>query len=122
MPLKKTTINNFFFCKFVRENSIVIQCNQLTEMLANNIVAPYVFFKKTFVLKFTFHYATSEECLYRLSQLHRASTLPPKEQQEMMEAIIHSRHARVQFDPCWLEDLHETVQFEAKVIQVVQYT
>lgn len=87
-------------------------------MLANNVVAPYVFFKKAFVLNFTFHYATSDECLHRLSQLHRASTLPPKEQQEMIEAIIHSRHARVHFDPCWLEDLHETVQFEAKVIQV----
>ncbi|KAI9565432.1 hypothetical protein GHT06_009224 [Daphnia sinensis] len=116
-PILKISLS---YCSsvFKEENSIVVQCNQLTEMLANNIVAPYVFLKKTFILKFTFHYATSEECLYRLSQLHRASTLPPKEQQEMMEAIIHSRHARVQFDPCWLEDLHETVQFEAKVIQV----
>lgn len=87
-------------------------------MLASNIVAPYVFVKLNMALKFMFHYATSEECLHRLSQLHRASTLPPKDQQEMMEAIVHSRHSRVHFDPCWFEDLHETVLFEAYAIQV----
>lgn len=88
-------------------------------MLANNIVTPYVFLKNISTLKFTFHYATSEECLHRLSQLHRASTLPPKDQQEMMEAIVHSRHSRVHFDPCWFEDFHESILFEAKVIQVL---
>ncbi len=99
-----------------REDLMVIKCTQIVEMLG---VAPYVFVKNSFTLKFTFHYATSKECLYRLSQLHRASTLPPKDQQEMMEAIVHSRHSRVHFDPCWLEDLHESIQFEAKVIQVI---
>ena len=69
-----------------------------------------------------FHYASSEECFQRLSQLHRASTLPPKDQQDMMEAIVHSRHSRVHFDPCWLEDLHETITFEARVIQVCKST
>lgn len=87
-------------------------------MLANNVVSPYIFVKSISTLKFTFHYATSEECFHRLGQLHRASTLPPQDQQEMMEAIVHSRHSRVTFDPCWLEDLHETIVFEARVVQV----
>ena len=104
-----------------RNNFLVIQCTQLVEMLANNVVAPYIFVKNSLTLRFKFHYATSkstEECILRLGQLHRASTLPPKDQQDMMEAIVHSRHSRVHFDPCWLEDLHESIQFEARVIQV----
>ncbi|XP_046634671.1 protein FAN-like [Daphnia pulicaria] len=111
---------NLSYCSSISEEGdfMVINCTQIVEMLANNVVAPYVFLKNSFTLKFTFHYASSKECLHRLSQLHRASTLPPKDQQEMMEAIVHSRHSRVHFDPCWLEDLHESIQFEAKVIQV----
>ena len=87
-------------------------------MLTNNIVAPYTFKKDNYSFKFSFHYATSEECFHRLGQLHRASSLLPKEHQEMMEAIVHSRHSRVNFDPLWLEDLHESIIFEARAVQV----
>lgn len=87
-------------------------------MLSNNIISPYVFRKEKHVLKFSFHYATSEEYIQRLNQLHRASNLPTREQQEMIEAIVYSRHSRVVFDPCWLEDLYESILFEARVTQV----
>lgn len=110
--------NEYFISNLFRQSSLVIKCSQHVEMLANNIVAPYIFLKCESTLRFTFHYATSEECLHRLSQLHRASTLPHKDQQEMMEAIVHSRHSRVHFDPCWFEDLHESILFEARGIQV----
>lgn len=101
-----------------RNGQLVIECSQIIEMLANNIIAPYVFKRQRQILKFTFHYAKLLECFQKLGQLHRASTLPPKEQQEMTEAIISSRQARVKFDPCWLEDLHENILFEARAIQV----
>ena len=90
-------------------------------MLANNIVSPYMFKKGDYSIKFTFHYATCEECLQHLSQLNRASSLPSNDQQEMIGAIVYSRHSRVTFDPCWLEDLHETIQFEARVVQVLLF-
>ena len=100
---------------------ITINCCQIIEMLANNEVSPFSFDKRSFVLQFSFHYATSKDCFHRLDQLHRASTLPPKEHQEMIEAIVHSRHSRVNFDPCWFEDLHESILFEARVTQVRKY-
>ena len=100
---------------------ITINCNQIVEMLANNIVSPFSCEKRNFVFQFSFHYATSKDCFHRLDQLHRASTLPPKEHQEMIEAIVYSRHSRVNFDPCWLEDPHESILFEARVTQVQQF-
>lgn len=103
---------------YSRKEQLVIKCSQTIEMLANNLVSPYVFKKQNQVLKFTFHYATLLECFQRLGQLHRASTLPPKEQQDMIDAIISSRHVSVRFDPCWFEDLHEDVIFEARAVQV----
>lgn len=109
------------FLSVCRNDSLIVNCNQTVEMLKNNTVAPYSFKKGSFSLKFTFHYATNQECLHRLAQLHRASSLLPKEQQEMMEAIVHSRHSRVHFDPCWLEDLHECILFETRVVQVILY-
>jgi len=97
---------------------ITVSCSQIIEMLANNIISPFCFEKQDFVLQFSFHYATSKDCFHRLDQLRRASTLLPKEHQEMIEAIVYSRHSRVNFDPCWFEDLHESVLFEARVMQV----
>ncbi len=114
---KKTNV----FIPVHRNDSLIVNCNQAVEMLKNNTVAPYSFKKGSLTLKFTFHYATNQECLHRLAQLHRASSLLPKEQQEMMEAIVHSRHSRVHFDPCWLEDLHESILFETRVVQVILY-
>lgn len=111
---------NFSNCTSVNHECdvITINCNQIVEMLANNIVSPFSCEKRNFVFQFSFHYATSKDCFHRLDQLHRASTLPPKEHQEMIEAIVYSRHSRVNFDPCWLEDPHESILFEARVTQV----
>ena len=88
-------------------------------MLANAIVSPYMFTKGNIAVKLTFHYGTKLECLDHLNSLHSAASLPTREQQEMIEAIVYSRHSRVVFDPCWLEDFHENVLFEARVIQVI---
>ena len=103
---------------YFRDGTLIIECSQVVEMLSNNIISPYVFRKEKHVLKFSFHYATSEEYIQRLNQLHGASNLPTREQQEMIEAIVYSRHSRVMFDPCWLEDLYESIVFEARVTQV----
>ncbi len=104
-----------------RTETLLIECSQVVEMLANNSVSPYHFRKEKCTVEFSFHYATCEECLHHLSQLHRASSLATKDQQEMIEAIVHSRYSRVMFDPCWLEDLHETILFESRVIQVKEF-
>lgn len=119
-PIYRINLSN---CQLIQSmhpqtETLLIECSQVVEMLANNSVSPYHFRKEKCTVEFSFHYATCEECLHHLSQLHRASSLATKDQQEMIEAIVHSRYSRVMFDPCWLEDLHETILFESRVIQV----
>jgi hypothetical protein len=41
----------------------------------------------------------------QVQQLHRASSLPPVEQNGMIAAIVFSRQSRLQFDTCWIDNL-----------------
>uniref|UniRef100_A0A1B6CKQ1 WD repeat-containing protein 55 homolog n=1 Tax=Clastoptera arizonana TaxID=38151 RepID=A0A1B6CKQ1_9HEMI len=93
-------------------NIISIDCNQYVEMLEGNILAPYVFknARKKFI--FCLNYGHIEDCLRRIGQLHRASTLTAAEQNQMINTIENFRQLKATFDPLWLQDLYEKVILE----------
>lgn len=65
-------------------NVLAITCNQYTEMLAKNIVAPYTFKMESRTFLFNFHYAKVYEYLHQLRQLRRAADLHVCEQNDMV--------------------------------------
>ncbi|KAJ3655160.1 hypothetical protein Zmor_014297 [Zophobas morio] len=97
-------------------NVLAVNCREYIEMLEGNIVAPYKFKESTNFL-FQLNYANIMNCLPQICQLHRASTLPAAEQADMIATIVHSRQARVSFDPLWL-DLYEKVVMETEADKV----
>lgn len=68
-------------------NVLAISCNQYTEMLSKNVVAPYTFKMETRTFLFNFHYAKVYEYLDQLRQLHRASKLHACEQNDMVSVF-----------------------------------
>ncbi|XP_044266497.1 protein FAN-like isoform X1 [Tribolium madens] len=103
--------------KYLTNNNVlIVNCREYIEMLEGNIVAPYKFREATNFL-FQLNYANIMNCLPQICQLHRASTLPAAEQADMIATIVHSRHARVSFDPLWL-DLYEKVVLETEADKV----
>ncbi|CAH0557856.1 unnamed protein product [Brassicogethes aeneus] len=103
--------------KFLKSNNVLsVNTREYIEMLEGNVVAPYKF-KESANFLFLLNYANIMNCLPQICQLHRASTLPAAEQADMIAAIVHSRQARVNFDPLWL-DLYEKVIFEAQADKV----
>lgn len=86
------------------------------EMLDGNIISPFKFHNKaktsfTFVLK----YVSTDDCLPKIQQLQRASTLPIYEQNSMIATIAFSWHNRIAFDPLWFESIYEKVIIESTV-------
>lgn len=69
-------------------NVLAISCDQYTEMLSKNVVAPYTFKMETRTFLFNFHYAKVYEYLDQLRQLHRASKLHACEQNDMVRISI----------------------------------
>lgn len=65
-------------------NILALSCDQYTEMLAKNIVAPYTFKMESRTFLFNFHYAKVYEYLDQMRQLHRASKLHACEQNDMV--------------------------------------
>lgn len=65
-------------------NVLAVSCDQYTEMLSKNVVAPYTFKMETRTFLFNFHYAKVYEYLDQLRQLHRASKLHACEQNDMV--------------------------------------
>lgn len=65
-------------------NVLAINCDQYTEMLSKNIVAPYTFKTECRTFLFNFHYARVYEYIDQLRQLHRASKLHACEQNDMV--------------------------------------
>ncbi|XP_025829509.1 protein FAN isoform X2 [Agrilus planipennis] len=103
--------------KFLQSNNVLsVHCRQYIEMLEKNIVAPYKFVDRGNFL-FILNYAQITDCLPRISQLQRASTLPAAEHADMIATIVHSRQARVRFDQMWL-DLYETTVMETQADKV----
>lgn len=69
-------------------NVLAVSCNQYTEMLSKNIVAPYTFKMEARTFLFNFHYAKVYEYLDQLRQLHRASKLHACEQNDMVRMLV----------------------------------
>lgn len=90
-------------------NIILIDCNQYVEMLEGNVVAPYTFKNCRRKFAFLLNYAHIEHCLRRIGQLHRASSLSPAEQNQMIATIESARQTSSDFDPLLLQDLYEKV-------------
>lgn len=93
---------------------IMVECEQTVEMLKDNRISPYTVKKEWQTHLFSLVYANVEDCLPQMCQLHRASTLPAAEQASMIAVIVHSRQARVKFNACWLENLHEEIVLETQ--------
>ncbi len=69
-------------------NVLAVECCQYTEMLEKNLLAPYVFKNETRTFLFSMQYARIEPLLQHLSQLHRASSLQPYEQNDMVRSSL----------------------------------
>ncbi|KAL8570476.1 hypothetical protein ACOMHN_034511 [Nucella lapillus] len=95
-----------------------IVSNQHVKMKAKNIVAPFFFEKVRKEHLFTLNYASVDDAVGPMCQIHRASTLMPSEQEVMINAIVLSRQSRVQFNTSWLEDLYETILLEARADRI----
>ncbi|GFO02958.1 protein fan-like [Plakobranchus ocellatus] len=67
---------------------------------------------------FSLIYAAVDDCLPQMCQLHRASTLPPGDQQAMLNAIMLSRQSRVKFNTSWLEDIYEKIVLETRADRI----
>ncbi|XP_059177042.1 protein FAN-like [Physella acuta] len=96
------------------EKGIMISTQQTVEMKEKNIVAPFIFKKEECQHLFSLNYASVDDCLPQMCQLHRASTLPPCDQQAMLNAIMLSRQSRVKFNTSWLEDIYEKIILETR--------
>ncbi|KAK5646659.1 hypothetical protein RI129_005123 [Pyrocoelia pectoralis] len=120
IPLKECTILEQFKgkAKFLNKSKNVLSVSSklYIEMLEGNIIEPYKFCGFARFL-FLLNYANIMDCLPRITQLQRASTLPAGEQADMIATIVHSRQARVHFDPLWL-DLYEKVIMETQADKV----
>lgn len=68
-------------------NVLAITCDQYTEMLSKNTVAPYTFKMENRTFLFNFHYARVYEYIDQLKQLHRASKLHACEQNDMVRVL-----------------------------------
>jgi len=95
-----------------KQELMFISCKQTVEMLTQNIIAPFKFrrLKERFVFSFT--YRKVQDCLPQVQQLHRASSLPPVEQNGMIAAIVFSRQSRLSFDTSWIDNLQEKIIME----------
>ncbi|XP_055712344.1 protein FAN-like [Phlebotomus papatasi] len=99
-------------------NILTISCDQHIEMLENNTIAPYRFRDEPMQFIFEFNYVRVDDCLTKISQLYRASSLQPCEQNSMIATIVYSRHNRLKFDLLWLEDVCEEVIIDFQVDEI----
>lgn len=87
IPLRECTILEQFKgkAKFLNSNNNVlsVSCKQHIEMLEGNVIAPYKFCGDAKFL-FLLNYANIKDCLPRICQLQRASTLPAADQADMV--------------------------------------
>ncbi|XP_045459120.1 protein FAN-like [Melitaea cinxia] len=90
-------------------NMIQVKVKQYSEMLEENILAPYKFVYESMDFFFKFDFASADECLHQMQQLLRASTLHAPEHNSMVATILHSRYTRMVFDPIMMEDFTEKI-------------
>ncbi|XP_012940404.1 protein FAN [Aplysia californica] len=96
------------------ERVIKITADQTVEMKEKNIITPFIFKKEECQHIFSLNYASVDDCLPQMCQVLRASTLPPGDQQAMLNAIMLSRQSRVKFNTSWLEDIYEKIILETR--------
>lgn len=111
IPFKECLeIKKYEVSLFTRFSEIMfIECNLFIEMLAGNFLTPYTFKHGTQKFYVLFNYARVDDCLSHISQLHRASSLPVAEQNQMIAAIAYDRQCRMKFDMMWLENFDEKI-------------
>lgn len=73
-------------------NVLAVECSQYTEILERNVLAPYTFKNEKRTFLFSMRYAQIETLLQHLSQLHRASSLQPYEQNDMVRVYEITQH------------------------------
>ncbi|XP_060598454.1 protein FAN-like, partial [Ruditapes philippinarum] len=103
----------------LNDKALTISSDVYTEMKKDSIISPYVFIKGARAHTFSLNYVTIDDCLPLISQLHRASTLPPADQNTMISAIVMSRQSRVKFNTSWLDDLYEKVELECQADKIM---
>ncbi|XP_050717441.1 protein FAN-like [Eriocheir sinensis] len=88
------------------------------EMLEKGILQPYKFCREARTHQFQLVYVEVSAVLPQISQLHRASTLPPNDQNTMVQAIVRSRQQRKRFDRALLTDISEHEVYEGLASKV----
>lgn len=114
----KTTRTNELLYSEGEQSIIELTCSMTVEMLEGGVLQPYKFCREEHSHLFQLIYAEVSEVLPKICQLHRASTLPPNDQNTMIQAIVRSRQSRQKFDRALLGDLSETEVFETKANKV----
>ncbi|XP_063614807.1 protein FAN-like, partial [Penaeus indicus] len=97
---------------------IEVKCGMIVEMLEGNVLQPYRFCREVHSHTFELVYVKASTVLPQVCQLQRASTLPPNDQNTMIQAIVRSRQRRKKFDRSLLEDISETVVLESQANKV----
>lgn len=97
---------------------IKVKMKQYSEMLEENVIAPYIFKYELKDFYFFFDFASAEECLSQMQQLQRASTLHAPEHNSMVATILHSRYMRMVFDPVMMEDFTEEIMCELQAEKI----
>lgn len=100
------------------KNAIKMKVQQYSEMLEDNILAPYKFVYEEREFYFFFDFALAEECLSQMLQLQRASTLHAPEHNSMVATILHSRYTRMVFDPVMMDDFTEKIVCELQAEKI----
>ncbi|XP_076040133.1 protein FAN-like isoform X1 [Oratosquilla oratoria] len=91
---------------------ISLESEMTVEVMQHNILQPYVFRREVLSYHFELIYKKADAVLPQVCQLQRASTLPPNDQNTMIQAIVRSRQHRRVFDRSFLHDLTETPVLE----------
>ncbi|CAL4060245.1 unnamed protein product, partial [Meganyctiphanes norvegica] len=97
---------------------IEVDSTMTVEMLEQGILQPYTFRRECGVHVFELVYLSSSAVLPQVCQLHRAASLPPNDQNTMIQAISRSRQHRTKFDRSLLGDVSETVVLETQASKV----
>ncbi|XP_069951437.1 protein FAN isoform X2 [Cherax quadricarinatus] len=114
----KTTRTNELLYSEGEKSVVEVTCSMTVEMLEGGVLQPYKFCREDHKHKFQLIYAEVTTVLPQICQLQRASTLPPNDQNTMIQAIVRSRQSRQKFDRSLLGDLSETEVFETKANKV----
>jgi len=107
--IEEWTPKSFQSALAYKQEIMFISCKQTVEMLSQSIIAPYKFRRQKETFVFSFTYRKVADCLSQIQQLHRASSLPPVEQNGMLAVIVYSRQSRSSFDTSWIDNLQEKI-------------